>query len=328
MKTYLTILLALLFLPVFVFAANNAILNTDVILTLGSENVTVSGGNATIDSIIIDGTSAFSLTLSEGQSIQVTSSGRRLITATEVGSIRLLSMGCGDSSSIYKIENPTGGVTATTTVTVPSTGTCSGGGSLTGGSGGSGGSGGGGGGSYTYVPPTSTTTTVPKTTTTTTTATTGATTRTGSSVSSGAIFTKVIKVGASSSEIKILQQFLNSDPDTKIAESGAGAPGKETNYFGLLTTKAIQKFQKKYGIVSSGTPTTTGYGSLGPKTRTKLNELMGASSSSSPTTTTTTTQTTPTTPTTVTKAGLQTQLQALQAQLQKMLAELKAKQTQ
>ncbi len=190
--------------------------------------------------------------------------------------------------------------------------------------------GGSGGGSYApqTVSPTITTTTVPKTTTTTTTATTGATTRTGSSVSSGAIFTKVIKVGASSSEIKILQQFLNSDPDTKIAESGAGAPGKETNYFGLLTTKAIQKFQKKYGIVSSGTPTTTGYGSLGPKTRTKLNELMGASSSSSPTTTTTTTQTTPTTPTTVTKAGLQTQLQALQAQLQKMLAELKAKQTQ
>lgn len=325
MKKYLITFSILLFLPTFVFAANNAILNTDVILTLGSENITVSGSNATIDSIIIDGTSAFSLTLSEGQSIQVTSSGRRLITATEVGSIRLLSMGCGDSSSIYKIENPTGGVTATTTVTVPSTGTCSGGGSLTGGSGGSGG---GGGGSYTYVPPTSTTTTVPKTTTTTTTATTGATTRTGSSVSSGAILTKVIKVGASSSEIKILQQFLNSDPDTKIAESGAGAPGKETNYFGLLTTKAIQKFQKKYGIVSSGTPTTTGYGSLGPKTRTKLNELMGASSSSSPTTTTTTTQTTPTTPTTVTKAGLQTQLQALQAQLQKMLAELKAKQTQ
>ena len=188
--------------------------------------------------------------------------------------------------------------------------------------------GGSGGGSYApqTVSPTITTTTVPKTTTTTTTATTGATTET--TQASGAIFTKVIKVGASSSEIKTLQQFLNSDPDTKIAESGAGAPGKETNYFGLLTTKAIQKFQKKYGIVSSGTPTTTGYGSLGPKTRTKLNELMGASSSSSPTTTTTTTQTTPTTPTTVTKAGLQTQLQALQTQLQKMLAELKAKQTQ
>lgn len=317
MKKYLITFSLLLFLPVFVFAADSAILNTDVILTVGSENVTVSGGNATIDTIVINGDSTFNLTLSEGQSIQVTSSNRRIITATQVGSIRLLSMGCGTSDSVYKIENPTGGVTATTVVTVPTTGTCSGGGS--GGSGGSSGGGGGGGGSY--APQVVTTTPKPTTTTTTTTTPTTTTsgTTTGTISGGGVVLTSAIKVGASSSQVKTLQQFLNSDPDTKIASSGAGAPGSETNYFGSLTVKAIQKFQKKYGIVSSGTPTTTGYGALGPKTRAKLNALMGGTSSS----------TTPaTTGTSSTEAGLQAQLQALQTQLQTMLAELKAKQTQ
>ncbi|MCH8049912.1 peptidoglycan-binding protein [Patescibacteria group bacterium] len=66
---------------------------------------------------------------------------------------------------------------------------------------------------------------------------------------------------------------MNSDPDTQVAESGAGSPGLETNYFGSLTERAVQKFQAKYGIVSSGTPGTTGYGRFGPKTHSKLAEI-------------------------------------------------------
>lgn len=46
-----------------------------------------------------------------------------------------------------------------------------------------------------------------------------------------------------------------------------------TGYFGPLTLKAVQRFQTKYGIVSSGSPSTTGYGRVGPRTRAKLNEL-------------------------------------------------------
>jgi peptidoglycan hydrolase-like protein with peptidoglycan-binding domain len=44
-----------------------------------------------------------------------------------------------------------------------------------------------------------------------------------------------------------------------------------TDYYGPLTTEAVQKFQKANNIVTTGTPTTTGYGAVGPKTREVIN---------------------------------------------------------
>ncbi|PIR18600.1 MAG: hypothetical protein COV48_06610, partial [Elusimicrobia bacterium CG11_big_fil_rev_8_21_14_0_20_64_6] len=64
------------------------------------------------------------------------------------------------------------------------------------------------------------------------------------------------------------------DSDTKIAVTGVGSPGNETDYFGAMTENAVQRFQVKYGIVSSGAPQTTGYGVVGPKTMAKLNALL------------------------------------------------------
>lgn len=90
-------------------------------------------------------------------------------------------------------------------------------------------------------------------------------------------FTNTLRIGNVSEEVRRLQQFLNTDPDTKLADSGAGSPGSETAYFGPITENAVQRFQAKYGIVSSGNAQTTGYGLVGPKTRAKLNELFTAS---------------------------------------------------
>jgi len=97
-----------------------------------------------------------------------------------------------------------------------------------------------------------------------------------------ATFAKNLGPGATSPDIKRLQQLLNSDPDTKIASSGIGSPGKETNYYGALTVLAVQKFQKKYGLASEGTPSTTGYGALGPKTRAALEERFGGMTAGAP----------------------------------------------
>jgi len=83
-----------------------------------------------------------------------------------------------------------------------------------------------------------------------------------------AIFTKTLKKGMQNSDVKRLQQLLASDVSIY-------PEGLTTGYFGQLTEKAIQRFQSKYNIVSSGTPQTTGYGLVGPKTRTKLQEVFG-----------------------------------------------------
>jgi len=63
-----------------------------------------------------------------------------------------------------------------------------------------------------------------------------------------------------------LQEFLKKDPVIYPEELVTG-------FFGPATERAVQRFQKKHGLVSSGSPATTGYGAVGPKTRTKLNSL-------------------------------------------------------
>ena len=88
------------------------------------------------------------------------------------------------------------------------------------------------------------------------------------------VFNIDLQKGSYDLEVKQLQEFLNTDPNTQISSTGEGSPGNETTFFGSLTEKAVQKFQTKHGIVSSGTPDTTGFGRIGPKTRQKLNELI------------------------------------------------------
>ncbi len=84
------------------------------------------------------------------------------------------------------------------------------------------------------------------------------------------LFTRDMDEGISGQDIFSLQKILNADPDTAIAATGPGSPGQETNHFGGLTKKAVQKFQIKYGIAG---PSDSGYGIAGPRTRAKLQEV-------------------------------------------------------
>ena len=60
-----------------------------------------------------------------------------------------------------------------------------------------------------------------------------------------------------------------------LYQNGYYPQGLVTGYYGALTQAAVQNFQAKNGIVSSGTPDSTGYGNVGPKTSDELDQLAG-----------------------------------------------------
>ena len=73
--------------------------------------------------------------------------------------------------------------------------------------------------------------------------------------------------GDRSPQVSVLQKILNSIGQ-KVTEIG-----KETTYYGSLTSSAIKALQCKYNIVCEGSPETTGFGRVGPKTLALLNSL-------------------------------------------------------
>lgn len=58
--------------------------------------------------------------------------------------------------------------------------------------------------------------------------------------------------------------------------------GPITGRYDQATILAVQAFQRKYGLLSSGSPETNGYGFAGPVTRAKLNELYASTSLGTP----------------------------------------------
>jgi len=78
-----------------------------------------------------------------------------------------------------------------------------------------------------------------------------------------------LKMGMVNPQVIILQKKLNA-LGFAVAGSGPGSPGQETNQFGLLTKQAVQRFQCERKIVCSGNELSTGYGRVGPLTRSFL----------------------------------------------------------
>lgn len=68
--------------------------------------------------------------------------------------------------------------------------------------------------------------------------------------------------GVSGSEVQDLQRYF-----TAIGVLGSSSM---TGYFGPLTEGAVQEWQASRNIVSSGSPATTGWGVVGPRTRAAL----------------------------------------------------------
>jgi hypothetical protein len=61
----------------------------------------------------------------------------------------------------------------------------------------------------------------------------------------------ILKQGSKGKEVKVLQEYLN-DNGFKIAKTGPGSPGKETEIFGPATDAAVKKWQRANGLKADG----------------------------------------------------------------------------
>jgi len=79
------------------------------------------------------------------------------------------------------------------------------------------------------------------------------------------VWRKPLERGMYDTDVIYLQKALNKE--------GVYPEAIYSGYYGSFTEQAVKRFQKKYSIVSSGSPSTTGYGRAGWQTIAKLNEL-------------------------------------------------------
>lgn len=83
--------------------------------------------------------------------------------------------------------------------------------------------------------------------------------------------TRTLGVGSRGADVTTLQVFLKAQGHMS---------DEATGYFGLITEAAVKKLQVAHNLVSSGSAQTTGYGSVGPKTRALIASLCSAVSAS------------------------------------------------
>ncbi len=87
-------------------------------------------------------------------------------------------------------------------------------------------------------------------------------------------WTRDLKTGATGADVMKLQAFLNSNADTRVAATGAGSAGMETETYGPATAAAVSKFQVSNRadiLTPAGLVNPTGF--FGPSTRAKANAL-------------------------------------------------------
>jgi murein L,D-transpeptidase YcbB/YkuD len=82
----------------------------------------------------------------------------------------------------------------------------------------------------------------------------------------GFTFSNQLRERATGDAIRYLQIVLNTDLETRIANSGAGSLGRETNYFGPATRAALIRFQRKHNLSATGI--------VDIATRAKINEVL------------------------------------------------------
>ncbi len=91
-------------------------------------------------------------------------------------------------------------------------------------------------------------------------------------------FTRSLNVGSEGEDVRQLQIYLNSNSQTRVSESGVGAPGSESTYFGERTKQAVIKMQNMFApLILYPVGLTFGSGYVGNSTISFLNNIQGNS---------------------------------------------------
>lgn len=234
MKIYLTALLAFLITPALVFATLDVTMSESSIISVGGYSLVVSG-TANFDSIEVSA-SSFSVQLSPAATLKVTSADRKAFTVSHTQYITAVT--CTASESSVTIAMAAGGTATNVTIT-PSSGTCA----STSNSGGT---------SIRTVASSSKSSDVATPPVNPATLTTNL-----PSVSSSAslVFNKNLARGSKGEDVRNLQRILAQD-------KAVYPEGLVSGFFGLITERAVKKFQAKYSLPQVG--------AVGPITRQML----------------------------------------------------------
>lgn len=252
-----SIIIGVLLIPIAAMAAGNDVtLTTSAVIKAGGYTFNVSGSSAVIQSITVN-TGNFTVTLASGSSITISQPSMNQIT-NDTASDVTASECDGSASSLTLAHSGAGTVTNTISAspTVCSTAATPAPSAPPGGGGSSGGS----------ISPAAltallATSTVPG-------CPAGYSCAPEANASSSYSFQRNLTVGSMGSDVKALQEWLNTNGYI-VADSGPGSPGNETDNFGLATQAALAKFQKAAGISPA-----VGY--FGPLTRKAVNPIGGA----------------------------------------------------
>ena len=83
-----------------------------------------------------------------------------------------------------------------------------------------------------------------------------------------------LTIGSTGDDVRQLQRFLNGNPRTRVASSGAGAPGNESSYYGPITASAVSKFQELHAAqILTPLGLSRGTGGFYTSTRNQANNL-------------------------------------------------------
>ena len=127
-------------------------------------------------------------------------------------------------------------------------------------------------------------------------------------------FARNLTLESQGEDVRQLQKFLNANGFI-IISAGDGSPGNETDFFGNLTKAAIIRFQEKYaGEVLTPAQLIKGSGFFGQLSRNKAHQLMQKGVAPSQQSTS------------VNTSSLQEQINAAQAEIQRLLQQLQTRQ--